>query len=84
VSLPLSALMFLLLRHAARLRPQPMILMAGLAVAALTSTAMSLLHPLDATLMVLIWNIGASLVIVVIEAALGGRVMAWFGERLAR
>jgi hypothetical protein len=84
VSLPLSALMFLLLRHAARLRPLPVTLMAGLAVAALTSTAMSLLHQLDATLMVLIWNIGASLAIVVIEAALGRRVMAWFGDRLAR
>ena len=58
--------------------------MAGLAVAALTSTAMSLLHPLDATLMVLIWNIGASVAIVLVEAALGGRAMAWFGSRLAR
>ena len=84
VSVPLSAAMFVLLRHAARLRPMPVILMAGLAVAALTSTAMSLLHPLDATLMVLIWNIGASVAIVAIEAALGRRAMAWFGSRLAR
>jgi len=84
VSLPLSAVMFLLLRHAARLRPRRVTLMAGLAVAGLTSTAMSLLHPLDATVMVLIWNLGASLVIVAAEVALGGRVMAWFGERLAR
>ncbi len=84
VSVPLSASMFVLLRHAARLRPMPVILMAGLAVAALTSTAMSLLHPLDASLMVLIWNIGTSLAIVGIEAALGRRAMAWFGARLAR
>ena len=84
VSLPLSALMFLLLRHAARLHPRPVTLMAGLAVASLTSAAMSLLHPLDATLMVLIWNIGASLAIIAIEVALGGRLTAWFGERLAR
>ncbi len=84
VSLPLSALMFLLLRHAVRLRPRPVILMAALGVAALTSVAMSLLHQLDATLMVLIWNLGASLVIVAVEGAFGRRAMAWFGERLAR
>lgn len=84
VSLPLSTVMFLLLRHAVRLRPAWLIMMAGLAVAAMTSAAMSLLHPLDATVMVLIWNVGASLVIVAVEAVLGRRLMAWFGERLAR
>jgi hypothetical protein len=84
VSLPLSALMLLLLRHAARLRPVPVVAIAGLAVAALTSTAMTLLHPIDATLLVLIWNIGVTLVIVAIEAAFGRRVMVWLGERLAR
>lgn len=84
ISLPLSAVMFLLLRHAARLRPRLLTVMAGLAVAALTSTAMSLLHPLDATMMVLIWNLGASVVIVAVEALLGGRVMRWFAERLAQ
>jgi hypothetical protein len=84
VSLPLSGLMFLLLRHAARLRPLALTLTAGLTVAALTSAAMSLLHPLDATIMVLVWNIGASLAIVVIEGVLGGSALAWFGTRLAR
>lgn len=84
VSLPLSGAMFLLLRHAARLRPMPVVLMAGLAVAAITASAMSLLHQLDASLMILIWNLGASLLIVAVEASLGKRAMRWFGEMLAR
>ena len=44
ISLPLSALMFAMLRHVARLRPAPVTLAAGLAVAGVTSTAMSLLY----------------------------------------
>lgn len=84
VSLPLSALMLLLLRHAARLRPRAVTLMAGLAVAGLTSAAMALLHPLDATLMVLLWNVGAALLVVAAEALLGARLMAWFAGQMAR
>jgi len=56
LSLPLSASIFVMLRHVARLRPALVTLAAGLAVAGMTSTAMSLLYRLDATIMNLTWN----------------------------
>lgn len=81
-SLPLSLLLFLMLRHAALLRPRPVVLTAGLAVAAVTASAMSLLHPLDATIMILIWNLGAACLVVMVEAALGVCAIAWFDRVL--
>ncbi|MDA9431477.1 NrsF family protein [Bradyrhizobium sp. CCBAU 51627] len=75
VSLPLSASIFVMLRHAARLRPSLVMLVAGLAVAGMTSTAMSLLYRLDATVLNLIWNLGAAVLIVIIEAIVGRRVL---------
>lgn len=80
VSVPLSVAMFAMLRHAARLRPKVVTVTAGLTVAAMTSTALSLLHKIDATVMVLAWNLGAAALLVVLEGALGRRVL----YRLAR
>ena len=75
VSMPLSASMFLMLRHVARLRPARVTLTAGLAVAGVTSTAMSLLYRLDASVMNLVWNLGATAVLVAMEASIGRRVL---------
>jgi len=80
VSVPLSAAMFAMLRHAARLRPKLVTMTAGLAVAAMTSTALSLLHQIDATVMILAWNLGAAALLMALEGALGRRVLS----RLAR
>lgn len=78
VSVPLSLAMFALLRHAARLRPALVTTTAGLAVAAMTSTALSLLHQLDATVMILFWNLGTAALLVALEGAAGRRVLSWF------
>ncbi len=80
VSVPLSIAMFAMLRHAARLSPRLVTMTAGLAVAAMTSTALSLLHQIDATVMILAWNLGAAALLVALEGALGRRVLS----RLAR
>jgi len=72
--------MFAMLRHAARLRPKLVTMTAGLAVAAMTSTALSLLHQIDATVMILAWNLGVAALLVALEGALGRRVLS----RLAR
>lgn len=80
VSLPLSISMFVMLRHAVRLRPTFVTLAAGLAVAGMTSTAMSLLYRLDATIMNLIWNLGTAALIVVFKAIFGRRVLATIAE----
>ncbi|NTJ63153.1 DUF1109 domain-containing protein [Agrobacterium rhizogenes] len=75
VSLPLSISMFVMLRHTVRLRPSFVTLVAGLAVAGMTSTAMALLYRLDATIMNLIWNLGTAALIVIFKAIFGRRVL---------
>ncbi|MFT0860418.1 NrsF family protein [Ancylobacter sp. G4_0304] len=59
-SLPLSLLMLAMLRYTAALRPISVILMGSLAVSAITATALSMFHPLDATAMILGWNLGTA------------------------
>ena len=83
VSLPLSGATFGMLRHAARLRPDAIILGAGLAVGAMAATAMSLLHQIDATLMVLMWNLGGAALIVAGGTLFGRRLLGWFNRILA-
>ncbi len=72
-SLPLSLAMLVMLRHAALVRPVPVIMVGSVAVSAITSTALSMFHPLDATVMVLGWNLGT--------AALFTGLAALFGRR---
>jgi hypothetical protein len=75
-SLPLSLVLFAMLRYAVALRPFSVVLAGSLAVSAVTSTALSLFHPLDATVMVLGWNLGT--------AVLFTGLAALFGHRLGR
>ena len=77
VSLPLSLAMYVMLRHAARLRPTAVTLTGSLAVAALTATALSLFHPLDATVLVLASNFGVAALIV----SIGGMLARRFDSR---
>ena len=62
-SLPLSLALMLMLRYAAPLNPTRVILLGSLAVAGITASALSLFHALDATMMVLMFNLGTALVI---------------------
>jgi hypothetical protein len=62
-SLPLSLALVLMLRYAAPLRPTRVILLGSLAVAGITASALSLFHALDATAMVLMFNLGTALLI---------------------
>jgi len=50
-------------------------------VAAITSTALSLFHPLDATVMILIWNVGIAAVLVTLGSLYGRRIFAWVAPR---
>jgi hypothetical protein len=76
-SVPLSLAMCVMLRHAALLRGNEAALMAGLAVAAITSTALSLLHDLDATMMILVWNLGMAAIIIALSRMFGPRLLIW-------
>jgi len=73
-SLPLALAMFTMLRHGSLLRASTVVPTASLAVAAMSATAMSLFHSLDASVMILVWNLGTAVFIV----ALG----SWLGRRL--
>ena len=61
------------LRHAALLRPTAVTRTGSVAVAAMTATALSLFHALDATIMILVWNLGLAAMIVGLGGVLGLR-----------
>jgi len=71
--LPLSLAMLVMLRHAAPLRPTGTAVAGSLAVAALTASALTLFHDLDASVMILVWNLGTTALIVGLGAPLGRR-----------
>ena len=76
-SLPLSLAMLLMLRYAAPLRSTAVTLTGSLAVAAITATALSLFHDLDATVMILMWNLGVAALFVALGGAFGGKMLSW-------
>ena len=80
-SLPLSLAMLVMLRYAAPLRPIAVTLTGSLAVAAISATALSLFHELDATVMILMWNLGTAALFVGLGGALGGKVFSWAAPR---
>ena len=76
-SVPLSLAMLFMLRYAALLRPTLVATIGSLAVAAFTSAALSLYHDLNATMMVLMWNLGVAVLIVTLGAATGKKTFSW-------
>ncbi len=76
-SLPLSIAMLVMLRHAAPFRPTAVSAVGGLAIAAMTSFALALLHDLDATVMILIWNLGMAALIAGVASAFGRTSLEW-------
>ncbi len=79
--LPLSLAMLVMLRYAAPLRPTAVTLAGSLAVAAVTATALSLFHDLDASVMILTWNLGTAALIVGLGGVLGRRMFSWVAPR---
>lgn len=80
-SLPLSLAMLLMLRHTAPLRPTAAVMAGSLAVAAITATALSLFHDIDASIMILAWNLGTAAVFVGFAGAFKGRIVTWISPR---
>jgi hypothetical protein len=76
-SVPLSLAMLVMLRYAALLRAGAVALMGGLAVAAMTASALLLLHQLDATVMILVWNLGVAAAISALGSIFGHRLLSW-------
>ncbi|MFO1027023.1 MAG: NrsF family protein [Acetobacteraceae bacterium] len=74
-SIPLSLLTLWMLRHTARLWRRGPVLLGGLAVAAVTATALSLLHPLDASAEILFWNLGVAALVLAVDGVVGPRLV---------
>lgn len=75
LGVPLTVAMLWLARHAAWLRPGPVAALGGLSAAALASVGLSLIHYLDAALMVLVWHGLSVLVVAGVASMLGPRLM---------
>ena len=75
--LPLSLVLLIMLRHAARTAPGPVGILAGLAVAGVTASALSIFHAHDASAIVLMWNLGIALLLAALGGAFGRRMLAW-------
>ena len=71
LGIPLGAGLLLLLRHAGPVRPTPVLLLAGLASAALSSAGLTPFHHLDAALEVLVSHGLAIALVAVLGRALG-------------
>ena len=80
-SVPLSIAILLMLRYAALLRPTEVCVTGGLAVAAMTAFALSLLHDLDATIMILVWNLGVAALIAGLASLFGRSMLTWIAMR---
>ncbi len=75
---PLTVAFLWLARHAAPLRPGPVAALGGLAAASIASIGLTLVHHLDAAVMVLVWH-GGSVALVVLLARLAAPLFARFG-----
>lgn len=80
-SLPLSLAMLVMLRYAAPLRPTAVTFMGSLSVAAITAMALSLFHAGDATLMIIMFNVGTAAMFVGLGSLFGRRMFEWIAPR---
>ncbi|HVJ40051.1 MAG TPA: NrsF family protein [Dongiaceae bacterium] len=68
ISLPLSLVLYFMVRHAAWIRPGPTLVLGMLSTAAFAATGLSLLHDLDTSMMIMIWHGGAVAILLGLSA----------------
>jgi hypothetical protein len=76
VSIPLSALLIVMLRRACSLQPGLTAIVAGLAAAAAAATLLNFFHPFDAAATDLVVHVAAVALVVGANRVLGGRLLA--------
>jgi hypothetical protein len=81
-SAPLALALAAMLRYAALVRGGAVAMMGGLAVAAITASALSLFHSHDATVLILVWNLGTAAVITGLGSLFGHGMFRWMASRL--
>lgn len=79
-SIPLGAVLLLMVRHAGVVRPHLSALLAVLGAASLSAASVSLYHEGDTALMVLLWHAGAVAVLSLGSLAFGRPLFAWIGH----
>lgn len=75
LGVPMTAAIVFLTRHAAPLRPIPVAALGGLSAAAFASLGLTLMHELNAAVMVLVWHGLAVLVVTCVGALAGPALM---------
>lgn len=75
LGLPMTVAIVVLTRHAAWMRPTPVAALGGLSAAAFASLGLTLVHELNAAVMVLVWHGLAVLVVTCIGALTGPMLM---------
>ncbi len=78
-SLPLMMMLIVMVRHAGVVRPVPTAVLAALSAAALSAAGVSLIHPGENSLMVLLWHVGAVIALSAMSWLLGRQMFAWIG-----
>jgi hypothetical protein len=81
-SVPLGLALAAMLRYAALVRGGAVAMMGSLAVAAITASALSLFHSHDATVLILVWNLGTTAVITGLGSLFGHGMFRWMASRL--
>jgi hypothetical protein len=76
-SVPLALVSAFMLRHAARLQPRLVSILAAIAVTGVASFALNLFHQLEASALVLIWNIAMAAVMSILATLYGRRFLSW-------
>jgi hypothetical protein len=75
VGLPLAAAQYWVLRHAGPVRPLPIQLLGAVGSASLVAAVMTLLHPLDTAVLILLWHGLAVALVVLLGWAFGRHLM---------
>jgi hypothetical protein len=80
ISIPLGLVLLLMVRHAGVVRPASSAWLAMLGAAALSSSAVSVIHrDGESSLMVLVWHVGAVLLLSLLGLLFSRRLFAWIG-----
>ena len=69
--------MVVMLRRGAPMLPRTTLILGALAVGALGNFGMRLFHLGDASIMVLVWHVGAMFLLTVVAAMVGRRIVGW-------
>ncbi len=75
-SVPSSAVLLVMLRHASRLQPSVVAMTGSLASAGLAAVALMVFHEIDASLLVLLWNLGVAALLVALAGLFGRSLFA--------